>query len=301
VAPVVLLGPQRREPTLPRVVRELGLSPPYAVVTAGWHEREGETAEMGHDLGGPVNELWLYRRAHEVFEKDPNLRLEHRRRQDMMRRIQEIYRARLGYAQAAARDVFGLPDHADIVEIERENAIEAVRALDRHHVERVDHVRESFRGALDLEGRPLIRHHRAEIARTIEEAGAVLVAGGHVATLINRMRLFDLGPLLAGKPVVAWSAGAMAVSELVVLFHDSPPQGPGDAEVVDRGLGVARGVLPLPHATRRLHLDDHVRVAMLARRFAALEAVTLDEGARLDLEPRHGQGVRTLRPDGTLA
>jgi hypothetical protein len=282
------------------VVRELGLEPPYAVVTAGWHEREGETAELRHDLGGPVVELWLYRRAHEVFERDPALRLEHRRRQDVLRRMQEIYRSRLGYAQAAAREVFGLRDEADIVEEERASAVEAVRALDRHHLERVDEVRERFRAALDLEGHDEVRRHRDEIAASVAEAGAVLVAGGHVATLINRMRIFDVGPLLADKPLVAWSAGAMAVSELVVLFHDSPPQGPGDAEVLDRGLGLARGLLPLPHAEKRLRLDDQVRVAMLARRFAPLEPVTLDERARIDVAPRKSEGARILRPDGAL-
>jgi hypothetical protein len=46
-----------------------------------------------------------------------------------------------------------------------------------------------------------------------------------VAVLVNRLRLFGLGDLVADKTVFAWSAGAMAVSERVVLFHDDPPQG----------------------------------------------------------------------------
>ncbi len=44
----------------------------------------------------------------------------------------------------------------------------------------------------------------------------------------------------------------MVVCETVVLFHDSPPQGAGNAEVLDAGLGLARGVIALPHARRRL-------------------------------------------------
>ena len=78
----------------------------------------------------------------------------------------------------------------------------------------------------------------------------------------------------------------MALGELVVLFHDSPPQGAGDAEVLAAGLRAYPGVLPLPHARRRLRLADPLRVALLARRFTPLSCVALDEGARLDWNGR---------------
>ena len=39
-SPVVLLGPQRRRPTLSSDLALLGAEGPYAVVTAGWEERE---------------------------------------------------------------------------------------------------------------------------------------------------------------------------------------------------------------------------------------------------------------------
>jgi hypothetical protein len=298
--PIVLLGPQRHEPTVPKVVRELGLEPPYAVVTAGWQEREGETAELREDVGGPVAELWLYRRAHELFESDPDLRREHRRRQDVLRRLQEIYRLRLGHALEAARQLFALSGEHDVLEVERESAIEAVRALDRHHLDRVLEVRRSFADRLRLDERSEVRRHHEEIARTVDDAGAVLVAGGHVAMLLNRMRFFDLGPLLAKKPLVAWSAGAMAVSETVVLFHDSPPQGAGNAEVLDHGLGLARGVLPLPHAARRLRLEDRARVSIFVRRFARLEPLALDDGSMVEIAPRRREMVRVLCADGGL-
>ena len=69
-----------------------------------------------------------------------------------------------------------------------------------------------------------------------------------------------------------------------MLFHDSPPQGPGDAEVYAPGPGHrSRGLVPLPHARhRRLRLDDPARVALFARRFAPDLCVPLDEGERLD-------------------
>ena len=129
------------------------------------------------------------------------------------------------------------------------------------------------------------------------------IAGGHVAVLLNRMRLFDLAPLLAGKLVVAWSAGAMAVSERIVLFHDSPPQGPGNPEVFDAGLGLCTGVLPLPHADRRLRLEDPVRVDLFARRFSPSICAILDPGARWDWDGTGwtaGPGTRRLLRHGRV-
>lgn len=55
------------------------------------------------------------------------------------------------------------------------------------------------------------------------------------------MRMFDFRSRLAARPevpIMAWSAGAMVVSERIVLFHDSPPQGRGNAEMLGPGLGL---------------------------------------------------------------
>jgi hypothetical protein len=134
---------------------------------------------------------------------------------------------------------------------------------------------------------------------------AFAVAGGHVAVLLNRLRLFGLAELVGERPVFAWSGGAMVLGERLVLFHDDPPQGAGHAEVLEAGLGLYQGLLPLPHARRRLKLDEPLRVALFARRFADLTCVALDDGATLCLEhgrwvPWGGDGARRLLPDGSL-
>ncbi|MBS0395160.1 MAG: Type 1 glutamine amidotransferase-like domain-containing protein, partial [Proteobacteria bacterium] len=121
--------------------------------------------------------------------------------------------------------------------------------------------------------------HRESLARAIEAAAAVLVAGGHVAVLLNRLRLFGLAALLERKPLIAWSAGAMALTERVVLFHDRPPQGAAHAEVLEPGLGLVPGVVALPHAAARLALEDAVRVQAFARRFAPARCLALDHGS----------------------
>jgi hypothetical protein len=104
----------------------------------------------------------------------------------------------------------------------------------------------------------------------------------------------------------------MALTTRVVLFHDFGPHGWHEAEVYDRGLGRVPGVIALPHARRRLRLDDRARSAVLARRFAEHRLLLLDDGtsAVFDGEPvRPGEdaapgplphGVRVLTANGTV-
>src|SRR5690606_41913723 len=67
--------------------------------------------------------------------------------------------------------------------------------------------------------------------RSLDNVETVVITGGNVAILINRLRLFGLGNMLKAKNVVAWSAGAMALCDRIVLFHDNPPQGRRNPEV----------------------------------------------------------------------
>jgi hypothetical protein len=153
--------------------------------------------------------------------------------------------------------------------------------------------------------RPSVERNREELADVLATVGALLISGGHVGTLLNRLRLFDVLGLAPSQPVVAWSGGAMVMAERLVLFHDSPPQGPGNPEVYAPGLGLVKGILPLPHASNRLRLDDPGRVALFARRFAPDICATLDDGARLDnadgiADWRLSGGALVLQSDGRV-
>jgi hypothetical protein len=86
----------------------------------------------------------------------------------------------------------------------------------------------------------------------------------------------------------------MALSDCIVLFHDHPPQGAGNAEVFDSGLGLLKGVVALPHAQTRIALHEAARVAMFARRFAPARCVTLDHGSLL-----HWQNGRLIGSSST--
>ena len=125
-----------------------------------------------------------------------------------------------------------------------------------------------------------VRRQLAEIDAILADSNAVAIAGGHVAVLYNRMRMFDLHNRLAARPevpIMAWSAGAMVVSDRIVLFHDSPPQGRGNAEMLGPGLGLFPDVVVLPHARRRLLLNDHARISVFARRHATAACYALDD------------------------
>jgi len=118
----------------------------------------------------------------------------------------------------------------------------------------------------------------------VADSALVLIAGGHVAVLINRIRLFRLADVLAQKPIIAWSAGAMVLGERIVLFHDDAPQGKRDAEVLDTGLGIVKNVIPLPHAKSRLDWSSRTRMALFSRRFAPAICCTLDNGSMIQME-----------------
>lgn len=296
---VVLLGPQRLQPTLNKAVAAARVSGPLAVITAGWEERESEDQEMRDHLGAHTVNLEIYARAEDVMARDPEIGAAIRDRQDRIRIQQELYRMRLAHAMAAARELLhrGVADgFTEMLEAEREAAIEAVRTLDAFHLMQVIAVHREFEARLRPLERDSIVRHRRELANLIHGCGALCVAGGHVVALLHRMRLFDVLDLVDRIPIFAWSAGAMALGERVVLFHDSPPQGVGNAEVFDEGLGAYSGVLPLPHAKKRLHLHDHLRVGLLARRFAPAQTVAFDPLTKMDWDGEHWSCDRgTLR------
>src|SRR5262249_45284855 len=129
---------------------------------------------------------------------------------------------------------------------------------------------------------------------------AVVIAGGHVAVLVNRLKLFGIAALVGDRPLFAWSAGAMAVAETVVPFHDSPPQGAGIPQGLDPRLGLCLGVGPLPPPRQRPRTDDPENVSLFARRFAPAACVALGDGAMVTCRRGRFEGaVATFRLDAS--
>jgi hypothetical protein len=279
---LVLLGPQRFDPAVRDALRRIGCAGPLAVVTAGWQEREAEDRELEEHVGCPVHDLLLYHRADDVFLRDRELAQALRERQEELHGVQELYRVRLGHALDAARELMRRSESGPRIEEQRGDALRALRLVDRQHLRRLRLLHAAFERRWRPPQRAVVARHRQQLARVLERSAGVCIAGGHVAVLLNRLRLFDVRGLLRGRPLIAWSGGAMVACERLVLFHDSPPHGPGNAELFDSGLGLCRGLVALPHAQKRLDLDDRVRVALFARRFAPATCAVLDQGAQVE-------------------
>ena len=301
---VVLLGAQRYEPTLGAAIEELGITGKIATITAGWQEREDDDEDLREHLAGRAVNLTLHARGEDVFREDKELLAAHRERQTILRHRQDFYRVRLEHALDAQHVIDQRAAPPDILEDEARTSIDAVRSIDALHLERCTLDRRTFDAQLEPEERPGIARHVREIAEIIDGCEAIAIAGGHVASLLNRLRLFQIDRLAKGKTVFAWCAGAMAISERVVLFHDAPPQGQGAAEVLDAGLGFVGEVVVLPQPEFRMRLDDRQRLKLLARRFAPATCIVMPARSRvtwLRTGPTDLHGAFAIRADGTHA
>jgi hypothetical protein len=299
---VTLLGPQHTEPTVAQVIRALGARGPAAVITAGWQEREDEPASLP-ELGIQHVNLGLHARGDDVFRKDPVLAAAKKGRQARLKLMQDFYRIRLDHADQAARAISVRHVDPRILADERAASLAAVRRLDQEHIERCRYVRDQLSAELPAADREVVRRHRRELAALIAHTDLVVIAGGHIAVLLNRIRLFGLVELFGGRPILAWSAGAMLLTERVVLFHDNPPHGRGIAEVLDEGLGLVRDLVVLPEPKLRLRLDDRARVAQYAGRFAPSACVAMDGAARITVKGGAvvaAEGVQRLAETGAV-
>lgn len=291
---VTLLGPQRR-PTVDHVLPKLDPELPIATVTAGWQEREPDDDELDTLLGGRSINLKLYGRWLDVRDRDPEFavaQFDHRARLDELRTLHLVQLESALGALYSVRQRNG--ERAQAIAEAVSDAEAVVRLLDDRHLARVREANGSFADAFPPADRPVVEQHRAEVRRILEQTGALVVAGGHVVVLLRAMQLFEVAPFIPDS-VVAWSAGAMALTDHVVLFHDRTPQGPSPVEIYDDGLALVSGLVLLPHARRRLRVDEPGRMAALARRFAPTPCVVLDDGTRLDLEEDG-----TLPPDARV-
>jgi len=284
MAAQILLGPQSPVPNLRHAIETLRTDAPVVVITAGWRDSEGEIDELRDIAGCHVEDLMLYHRAEEVFAREPVLRGLQRDRQDKLTELQRLYRIRLAPTIAAARKLLRTRAEPELLRLEQRAAISQLRALDSHHLRRIRAIHQDFnqrRAGLVI---PRATAQREQVQQKLEGAGLVLIAGGHVAVLLNRIRLFGLDDLLARKSVIAWSAGAMALSERIVLFHHAAPQGKRDAELLDAGLGIVRRRVLLPHANKRLDWHNRRRMSLFSRRFSPSACCTLDNGSMIHLE-----------------
>lgn len=260
---------------------ELGVRGKVALVTAGWQEREADDEPLVKALGVAADNLRLHERSQDVFTSDPPLGAAYSARQELLRHLQSFYRIRLDKTDDASRAIQVRHVDAELLAQEQRVSVDQFRQLDDDHLQRCRAIHAAFDDRWALAARPAIARHRAELRALVDGADALVIAGGHVASLLNRLKLFDVLELAADKPVIAWSAGAMVLTDRIVLFHDFPPYGSDIAQVLDAGFGLVPGVVVLPDAARRVRQDDRSGIARFAQRMAPATCVAMDPGARL--------------------
>lgn len=283
----LLLGPQRPDVTIGAALARAGIGDaPMGVISAAWQEAEGDIDDIRRVVASPLTDLRLYHRAELLFAADPALHEAYRQRQERLKEQQRLYRLRLRQLMIAARVMLNSDGDAATLAAERRHAISQLRALDQHHLRQVDKINGRYGSVINPESNAPLAEQVAAIREALSSVDTVLITGGNIVVLLNRLRLFGLGAMLQDKHIVAWSAGAMVLTERIVLFHERLPQGRRDAEVLGKGLGILPGIVLLPDAERRLRLRDELRVGLFDRRFSPAICMTLENGSSLLYEGR---------------
>lgn len=303
----VVLGPQPGRISLGAGLEALDLPPgPVAAITVGWRETEPVLKEVEQELrqcGREAAPLHIGERVGRVFERDVPLAEAHRALQEGLLAEERLYGARLRRAVETAHEVVRLSVAERYRDPYAEQAWQAILAADRFHVERHAELWQEFRETVGLSERPAIREQREELERLLAGAAAVVLTGGHVAVIRNRLLLLGLKDALAPLPVLAWSAGAMVLTPRVVLFHDRLPGGSAHPEILGHGLSLLPGIALFPDARARLDLADRQSPAELSGRVDPDRAVLLDPGDMVQWDGRSWSspdGIRLLSRDGDV-
>ncbi|MFX0537416.1 hypothetical protein ACQBAT_00235 [Ornithinimicrobium sp. Y1847] len=315
---LTFLGPQR-DPRLDSVVRNLGLEGgTFATITAGWRDRESDDGLLDEQLGGRSTNLHLWGLMQQVWDADPELEQADRERRARLGELQALYL--IGLEQAAEalwRIQAATIKNEDIRDVATLDAVRIMREMDEQHLERVDDLHREFYERFQPQHRDAVVTARFAVGRAISQVDAVVITGGHVGVLLGALHLFNLGPALSvpevdedgvqssstrlHRPIIAWGAGAMALTERVLLFYDNSATSPGVSEMLMRGLGLTRDVVALPSPKDRLDMKNEQRMRKLVARLAPARALLLDGRAEVTLTPE-GQippGARLMGEDGT--
>ncbi len=288
---ITILGPERPVPVLPKVIEEQKIRGPVALISAGWRFDEPRDEPLRAAVGVGVHNLGLYAAFREIERAAPDLMSAYARKQAAVKEARSRYR--LGITGAVETCQRMLADKADYGDPWFKASVGQLRALDQYWIDHTDRLHRSFEEEVAPQRHRLIRAWRARILDVLAGCDAVLIAGGHVGVLRNRISFFDLDEELGKRRVIAWSAGAMVLCDHILLYHDHTNFGVGTAEVFDRGLGLLPGVFFLPHARERLELEASDNVAILAQRLMPRLAVGLQNGAILENPGHHGNFANT--------
>ena len=209
---------------------------PVATVTAGWRDREKDDGELDEVLDGRSRNLHLFTRLGHVVRHDPRFAEAAGAYNRAVDEASELYALRLQHALDAVYATSRRSVREDLVQSSLRAGLQAVRDIDAWFLWVLAELEAELREEGGVDSSDIIATHRGEVAEILSGAGLLAIAGGHVAYLSRCLRLFAVEPP-ERLPVIGWSAGAMVLTDLIVLYNDKGPEGVRPSEVWDRGLG----------------------------------------------------------------
>ncbi|MBK6885079.1 MAG: hypothetical protein IPH03_00585 [Tetrasphaera sp.] len=304
----ILLGPQRFTIRATAALRSLETHGPVAVVNPGWEEREDATGELDAALDHRSVHLRLFHRFTDVLEKDSRFAAAGLRLRDRHDELTSLYRLRLEHTldgvYAVHRRLPHHPARARHSQAARalRDCVDEIRGIDEWYLDRLRKLHGEFADESGMATSGVIGWHREELRAMLDSCAVLVLPGGNVGSLLRALRLFSVR-IPDRMPVIAWSAGAMVLTDRIVLFHDFGPEGARESELLDRGLGRIPEIVAFPHARRRLRLDDRGRCSVLAMRFGDERCLLLDDGSWIEIgaDGLLPPGARVLGTDGLVA
>ena len=297
----VLLGPQRFRMTAGSAASTVAPEGLVATVTAGWRDREKDDAELDGVLGGRSRNLHLFTRLGHVIRHDRTFAAAASAYNRAVDEASGLYLLRLQLALETVYATMRRSAREDLVDSSLRAGLQSVRDIDAWYLWVLAELEGELRAEGGVDTSDVIAQHRGEVREILSDAALLAIAGGHVSMLMRCLRLFSVEPP-PQLPVIGWSAGAMVLTDLIVLYHDKGPEGVRPSEVWDRGLGRATGVVAMPHARRRVQLEDPDRNRVIAHRFAPARILLLDDGVAIPVgdDGRLPDEARVVTPAGTI-
>jgi hypothetical protein len=263
--PLVLLGQQREVPRLQAVLDRCNISGPVGLVSAGWEEDEEDDQWVRDAVDVPVVNSQLYGLADALFQRDPQVIELLRERQDRLRELREINELQTEHLCTVARELWRrLDTHAGALG-PLQQTIEQLRSVDDSYLDAITTVIVEYDHRIAPKERLSVLDYRHKVLERLHECQALLIAGGHVGVLLNRLNLCRLLQHVQ-LPIIAWSGGAMALGERIYFYDHFLPHTKREVELSRRGMSLFSGAQVFPRASHRLHLDDPGELGLLARR-----------------------------------
>ncbi|MDP1560769.1 MAG: hypothetical protein Q8M16_05175 [Pirellulaceae bacterium] len=278
--PLVLLGQQREVPRLNSVLERLKVDGPVGLVSAGWEEDEDDDQWVRDAIDAPVINSQLYSLADQLFQQDPQVIELLRERQDRLREFREINELQTEHLCVVARELWQRLDvHAGALG-PLQQTIGQLQAVDQSYLEAVTTIIVEYEQRIAPKERPSILEYRRQVLERLQDCQALLIAGGHVGVLLNRLNLCRLLQNIQ-RPIVAWSGGAMALGERVYFYDQFLPHTKREVELSRRGMSLFTGAQVFPRANQRLQLHDQRELGLLARRMTS-QCLLLNERSEIN-------------------